>query len=87
MTNLIVGEQWDWPNVWAPMQHILIVGLDNLEDERTKKYAQDWALRWVQGNYYAYQETEAMYEKVVETFWLLTESLIFFLNFSILRLN
>ena len=58
------GEQWDWPNVWAPMQHILIVGLDNLDDERTKRIAQSWAQRWVQGNYLAFQDTGAMFEKV-----------------------
>lgn len=58
------GEQWDWPNVWAPMQHMMIVGLDNLGDERAKKIAYSWAERWVQGNYYAFRETGAMYEKV-----------------------
>jgi alpha,alpha-trehalase len=64
-TTLVAsGEQWDWPNVWAPMQHMLIVGLDNLGDERTQKLAQSWAQRWVLGNYLAYQETGNMYEKV-----------------------
>lgn len=60
----VSGEQWDWPNVWAPLQHILIVGLDELGDSRTKRIAQDWAQRWVQGNYAAYKETGAMFEKV-----------------------
>jgi alpha,alpha-trehalase len=50
--------------VWAPFQHILIVGLDNLGDDRTKKLAQSWAQRWVMGNYVAYSKTKAMYEKV-----------------------
>lgn len=59
-----LGEQWDWPNVWAPLQHILIVGLDNLDDDRTKKIAESWAQRWVHGNFLAYQETGAMFEKV-----------------------
>lgn len=58
------GEQWDYPNVWAPMQHMLIVGLDNLGDERTQKLAHDWAQKWVLSNYLAYNETNAMYEKV-----------------------
>ncbi|CRL08140.1 CLUMA_CG020990, isoform A [Clunio marinus] len=57
------GEQWDKPNVWAPFQHMLIVGLDNLEDDRTKKIAQEWAQRWVLSNYIAYKDTGAMYEK------------------------
>lgn len=63
MNNL--GEQWDYPNVWAPLQHILIVGLDNLGDERAQKLAHDWAQRWVLGNYLAYKETGAMFEKVI----------------------
>lgn len=62
------GEQWDWPNVWAPLQHMLIVGLDNLDDDRTKRIAQDWAQRWVLGNYMAFKETGAMFEKVVRAF-------------------
>lgn len=43
---------------------MLIVGLDNLDDERTKKLAVKWAQRWVQSNYIAFKETNAMYEKV-----------------------
>lgn len=58
------GEQWDWPNVWAPLQHLLIVGLDNLEDNRTKSIAHEWAQRWVLTNYLAFKETGAMFEKV-----------------------
>lgn len=64
---LHIGEQWDWPNVWAPFQHMLIVGLDNLNDDRTKKLAMKWAQRWVQGNHIAFKETNAMYEKVSVT--------------------
>lgn len=58
------GEQWDFPNVWPPMQYILIVGLDNIADTRTKDLAKKWAERWVLGNYIAYQDRNAMYEKV-----------------------
>lgn len=50
------------------MQHMMIVGLDNLEDDRTKRIAQDWAQRWVQGNYLAFKETGAMFEKVASWF-------------------
>lgn len=61
------GEQWDFPNVWAPMQYILIFGLENLKDERASLLAQRWAQRWVQSNYIAFRETSAMYEKYVAT--------------------
>lgn len=80
------GEQWDWPNVWAPFQHMLIVGLDNLEDDRTKRIAQDWAQRWVQGNYLAYKETGAMFEKV-SCDGLAHSALLMFRIFSTLRQN
>lgn len=75
-TLLNSGEQWDWPNVWAPLQHMLIVGLDNLENKEAQAKAQDWAQRWVLGNYLAFKDTGAMYEKVSFRF-----SNGFFLNF------
>uniref|UniRef100_A0A1L8E1A3 Trehalase n=2 Tax=Nyssomyia neivai TaxID=330878 RepID=A0A1L8E1A3_9DIPT len=57
------GEQWDYPNVWAPMQYMLIAGLDGLRDQRAKDLARSWATRWVHSNYIAYNETHAMFEK------------------------
>lgn len=61
------GEQWDFPNAWAPMQYLLILGLENLKDERASSLAFKWAERWVQSNYVAFSETNAMYEKYVAT--------------------
>jgi alpha,alpha-trehalase len=61
------GEQWDFPNVWAPMQYILIYGLENLNDERASALAFRWAERWVQSNYVAFRDTGAMFEKYVAT--------------------
>lgn len=61
------GEQWDFPNVWAPMQYILIYGLENLNDERASSLAFRWAERWVQSNYVAFRDTDAMYEKYIAT--------------------
>lgn len=61
------GEQWDFPNVWAPMQYILIYGLENLNDERASSLAYRWAERWIQSNYVAFRKTGAMYEKYVAT--------------------
>lgn len=88
-TTLHSGEQWDWPNVWAPLQHILIVGLDNLEDHKTKHLAQDWAQRWVESNYRAYKENGVMYEKVRIRYsrMSLNLNLIFVFHFSTLRLS
>lgn len=61
------GEQWDFPNVWAPMQYMLIYGLENLKDERAAVLAHKWAQRWVQSNYVSFRDTKAMYEKYVAT--------------------
>lgn len=59
------GEQWDFPNVWPPMQYILIAGLRNLNDDRTNNLAYSWAERWVLSNYIAYKDIKGMLEKVI----------------------
>jgi len=57
------GEQWDFPNVWAPMQYMLIMGLDGLNNETAKELAFKWADKWVKNNFLAYTEFHAMFEK------------------------
>ena len=59
------GEQWDFPNVWPPMQYMLIVGLDNLGTVNAKQLAEKWATRWVQSNFEAYKDSQHMFEKVI----------------------
>lgn len=58
------GEQWDFPNVWPPMQYLLVEGLDNLGTPEAKSLSSSWGQRWVKSNFAAYRETRAMYEKV-----------------------
>ncbi|XP_055386870.1 trehalase isoform X2 [Condylostylus longicornis] len=62
-TLLNTGEQWDFPNVWPPMQYILIIGLDNLGTPEAKRLAEKWTKRWVQSNFEAYKSSQHMYEK------------------------
>ncbi|KRG00297.1 uncharacterized protein Dwil_GK23271, isoform C [Drosophila willistoni] len=57
------GEQWDMPNVWAPMQYILVEGLSNLGTPAAKELSKKWAHRWVLSNFKAYSDTFNMYEK------------------------
>ncbi|XP_058060859.1 trehalase isoform X1 [Anopheles bellator] len=57
------NEQWDFPNVWAPMQHMLVMGLDSLDSREAKELAFRWGQRWVRSNYIAYNKTHAMFEK------------------------
>lgn len=57
-TNLVTGQQWDEPNVWPPLQYILMKGLLNTplevsedDDEQTSQdyvWTQDLALRLAQ---------------------------------------
>ncbi|XP_069695388.1 trehalase-like isoform X2 [Periplaneta americana] len=57
------GEQWDYPNAWPPLQHIMIEGLDNTGDMWAQRLAFELAEKWVRSNYKAFNETGAMYEK------------------------
>lgn len=59
-----VHEQWDYPNVWPPMQHMLVVGLENMEDPRTSDLAFKWATKWVHSNFLGWDSHKEMYEKV-----------------------
>ncbi|XP_073844790.1 trehalase isoform X2 [Musca autumnalis] len=57
------GEQWDFPNVWPPMQYLLIKGLENLNTTESKELSTRWGHRWVKSNFQAYKETRTMFEK------------------------
>lgn len=58
------GQQWDFPNVWPPMQYILIEGLRNLGTRRSLALAYKWSARWIRSNYIGYENTHVMFEKV-----------------------
>lgn len=58
------NEQWDYPNVWPPMQYVMIEAMRNLGSKRSNDLAFSWAQRWVRSNFIAYQRTQAMFEKV-----------------------
>ncbi|CAG9816903.1 unnamed protein product [Phaedon cochleariae] len=57
------GEQWDYPNAWPPLQHMMIVGLNNTGDEHAKRLAYEIAAKWTRSNYKAFKQSGAMYEK------------------------
>jgi len=58
------GEQWDYPNAWPPLQYIMVMSLDSSGDNWAQDLAFEIAERWMRSNYKAYNETNAMYEKV-----------------------
>ncbi|KMS64908.1 hypothetical protein BVRB_041410, partial [Beta vulgaris subsp. vulgaris] len=56
--------QWDWPNAWAPIQHILHEGLSRPDrSDKVKVLAKEIARRWIQTTFLAYQRTGYMHEK------------------------
>lgn len=58
------NEQWDYPNVWPPMQYVMIESMRNLNTNRSNELAFSWSQRWVRSNFIAYKRTQAMFEKV-----------------------
>uniref|UniRef100_A0A0E0BCT1 Trehalase n=1 Tax=Oryza glumipatula TaxID=40148 RepID=A0A0E0BCT1_9ORYZ len=57
------GQQWDFPNGWAPLQHLIVEGLLRSGSGEARELAEDIATRWVRTNYDAYKATGAMHEK------------------------
>ncbi|XP_062074671.1 trehalase-like [Humulus lupulus] len=57
------GEQWDFPNGWAPIQHMIIEGLAKSESKEARSMAEDIAVRWIRTNYVTYMRTQTMHEK------------------------
>src|SRR5450432_788473 len=65
-TTVSSGQQWDWPNGWAPLQWNAVKGLQNFGKE---KLAQTIAQNWVSLNEKVFNATGKMMEKydVVDT--------------------
>ncbi|KAI3469104.1 hypothetical protein Pfo_025767 [Paulownia fortunei] len=57
------GQQWDFPNGWAPLQHMIVEGLVRSGSEQARCVAEDIAVKWIRTNYLAYKKTGAMHEK------------------------
>ncbi|XVF12917.1 hypothetical protein REPUB_Repub08aG0161400 [Reevesia pubescens] len=57
------GQQWDFPNGWAPLQHMIVEGLSRSASIEARTVAKDIAERWIKTNYVAYKKTGAMHEK------------------------
>ncbi|CAM9624275.1 unnamed protein product [Chrysoparadoxa australica] len=57
------GEQWDHPNAWAPVQWMIIEGLEMVGTAQSKELANSLAQRWLSGCHIAWKATGAMHEK------------------------
>ena len=58
------GEQWDFPNAWPPLQHLLIAGLAESKDSEIQGEALKLAQKWVATNNLAWKTTGHMFEKL-----------------------
>jgi len=54
------GEQWDFPNGWAPLQWLAVAGLDRYQEHAL---ASDIAQRWIDLNRKVFNDTGRMMEK------------------------
>jgi alpha,alpha-trehalase len=68
------GQQWDYPNAWAPLEWIIIEGLRNTDLEFAQRLAFSIAQTWVAAGYEAYDvkgepfdASNFMYEKYDST--------------------
>uniref|UniRef100_A0A914WWR6 Trehalase n=1 Tax=Plectus sambesii TaxID=2011161 RepID=A0A914WWR6_9BILA len=64
-TSLVnnTGEQWDFPNGWSPLNHMVIEGLRKSSNPDMQDQAFRIAEKWIQGNYRVFDATKHMYEK------------------------
>lgn len=63
-TSLVAsGEQWDYPNAWAPLQQMLIRGLSEIPSDEAKQVAFELAQKWIKSNWETYNTHNAMFEK------------------------
>lgn len=63
-TSLInTGQQWDYPNAWAPVVDMIIEGLDASGLMKGRVMALDISRNWLRSNFVAYQQVGKMIEK------------------------
>ena len=64
-TTLVqTSEQWDFPNCWPPLEHILVLGLEKTNLPEAKAFAFSIAEKRVLNSYLNFQQLGHMYEKV-----------------------
>ena len=57
------GEQWDFPNGWPPLQHMLIIGLTKSNSMLLQNEARKFAQSWILSNWKGFERTNHMFEK------------------------
>ncbi|XAR55174.1 Alpha,alpha-trehalase [Bertholletia excelsa] len=57
------GQQWDFPNGWAPLQHMIVEGLARSGSKEARALAESIAVGWIRTNYVAFKKSGVMHEK------------------------
>ncbi|XP_045872881.1 trehalase isoform X3 [Meles meles] len=57
------GQQWDFPNAWAPLQDLVIRGLAKSPSPRAQEVAFQLAQNWIRTNFEVYSQKSVMFEK------------------------
>lgn len=57
------GEQWDFPNAWAPLQALIVQGLDQSGAPNAIKKAKVVASEWLKANIRGFMQSGEMFEK------------------------
>lgn len=57
------GEQWDYPNAWAPLQAIIVQGLERSGDSYASNEAKRLAYKWLKSSIRGFRTDGAMFEK------------------------
>lgn len=60
------SQQWDFPNVWAPLQWFLVAGWYNSSSAQLRAAARTVAQTWVTTTYTAWKNLKLMFEKVIK---------------------
>ena len=65
------GQQWDSPNAWACMEHLMVEGLLSVQipsvSETAHKLGRSIASKWIKTNFEAYTKSGYMYENMMLT--------------------
>ncbi|VDK80840.1 unnamed protein product [Litomosoides sigmodontis] len=57
------NQQWDFPNGWSPINHMIIEGMRKSSNPVVQEQAYRLAKKWVLGNFRVFKETGHMWEK------------------------
>uniref|UniRef100_A0A183CKD0 Trehalase n=1 Tax=Globodera pallida TaxID=36090 RepID=A0A183CKD0_GLOPA len=49
------SQQWDFPNIWPPLSHMMIEGFRRSGSKKMEDKAKQWARQWLSANYKLYQ--------------------------------